>query len=160
VDEIESNEREPLQSRLARGSERRRHERRSGLWAAQLETTQGQRRNCLILDMSSSGAKLRIEQPAARGDVVTLVTERFGTRRSRVVWAANHRAGIIFLDKLGETPSHVVKTDPKFLRGRADVLRRLARSSQGGDAAAGLLRLALSLESEAAAIEKQQSTPR
>jgi PilZ domain len=136
-----------------RGSERRRHGRRSGLWSAQLETAQGAKRNCLVLDVSQTGAKLRVEQPAAPGDVITLSGDRFGTRRGRVVWAGNHRIGIIFLDAAAaakKTPA----ADPKFLRGRAEILRRLARSAQGGDAAAGLFRLAQALDSEAAEIEK------
>jgi hypothetical protein len=140
-----------------RGSERRRHARRSGLWAAQLETAQGARRNCLVLDVSQSGAKLRTEQTAPPGELVTLIGDRFGTRRGRVVWAGNHRLGISFLDESGaaaktQTPA----ADPKFLRGRAEILRRLARSAQGGDAAAGLLRLAQSLEAEASEIEKRR----
>jgi hypothetical protein len=142
---------------VLRGSERRWRERRSGLWAAQLENAQGGRRNCLVLDVSSGGAKLRVEQPASLGDIVTLIGERFGTRRGRVVWAANHRVGITFLDKPGDAQVPLPGADPRFLRGRADILRRLARSAAGGDAGAGLLRLAQALEVEANAIEKKRA---
>jgi hypothetical protein len=159
VDGIEGGEQQnAFRSAGVHGSERRRHARRSGLWAAQLETAQGARRNCLVLDVSQSGAKLRVEQSAALGELVTLIGERFGTRKGRVVWSGNHRLGILFIDQPGaaaaatQTPS----SDPKFLRGRAEILRRLARSAQGGDAAAGLLRLAQALEAEASGIEKQR----
>jgi hypothetical protein len=158
VDGIDGGEpQSAFRSAAVRGSERRRHARRSGLWAAQLETAQGARRNCLVLDVSQSGAKLRTEQTTAPGEIVILIGERFGTRRGRVIWAGNHRVGISFLDPSGaaaktQTPA----SDPKFLRGRAEILRRLARSAQGGDAAAGLLRLAQSLEAEASEIEKQR----
>ena len=159
MDGIEGGERQDaLGSAAVHGGERRRHARRSGLWAAQLETVQGARRNCLVLDVSQSGAKLRVEQTATPGDFVILIGERFGTRKGRVVWAGNHRLGISFVDQPGTaaaaTPTPA--SDPKFLRGRAEILRRLARSAQGGDAAAGLLRLAHALEAEAREIEKQQ----
>lgn len=159
MDGIEGGERQNAFGGAAvRGSDRRRQARRSGLWAAQLETAQGARRNCLVLDVSQSGAKLRVEQSAVPGELVTLIGERFGTRKGRVVWSGSHRIGISFIDQPGaaapatQTPS----SDPKFLRGRAEILRRLARSAQGGDAAAGLLRLAQALEAEASEIERQR----
>jgi hypothetical protein len=160
VDGIEGSENQnAFRSAALHGSERRRHARRSGLWAAQLETAQGARRNCLVLDVSQTGAKLRLEHTTAPGELVTLIGDRFGTRRGRVIWAGNHRLGISFLDQPGSaTTSQTPAADPKFLRGRAEILRRLARSAQGGDAAAGLLRLARALEAEASEIEKQQST--
>jgi hypothetical protein len=158
VDGIEGGDREnAFRNAAARGSERRRHGRRSGLWAAQLENAQGTRCNCLVLDVSQSGAKLRVEQQASPGENVTLIGERFGKRRGRVVWAGNHRIGIIFVDQpSAAAPTKTPTSDPKFLRGRADILRRLARSAQGGDAAAGLLRLARALDEEASEIEKRR----
>jgi hypothetical protein len=159
VDQIDGEQENVFRNPVARGSERRQQARRSGIWAAQLETAQSPRRNCLVLDVSSSGAKLRIDQPAALGEIVTLIAERFGTRRGRVVWTANHRIGITFVDEFGVATTRAPTSDPHFLRSRAEMLQRLARSAQGGDATVELLRLARALEVEAGEIERQHSTP-
>ena len=79
----------------------RRHPRSAVLWAAQLETRDGRRLDCAVLDLSAGGAKLRIEHSLATGDLVTLTSPRFGVRRARVAWVEAGRLGLQFLDVVG-----------------------------------------------------------
>jgi PilZ domain len=130
--------------------EQRRHARRSGVWSAQLETTSGRRLDCILFDISSAGAKLRLDEPVAAGDVITLISERFGKRGARVAWTAPRRAGLTFLS---ERAANSGSADPAFLRSRAELLRGLAEAGESG---VRLARLAEAFERKAKAIEKRQ----
>lgn len=134
-------------------AERRRHERRSGLWSAQLETTSGRRLDGILFDISSGGAKLGLDEPVAAGDVMTLVSKRFGTRGARVAWTAPRRAGLTFLSAAAATRA---SADPAFLRRRAELLRGLAEAGESG---VRLARLAEAFDRKATAIEKRQFAP-
>ena len=141
------------ESDLAPAAEQRRQERRSGLWSAQLETTSGRRLDCVLFDISSGGDKLRLDEPVTAGEVITLISERFGKRGARVAWTAPRRAGLTFLSEAAATgPS----ADPAFLRSRAELLRSLAEAGESG---IRLARLAETFERRAKAIEQRQLAP-
>src|SRR5258708_38314283 len=108
-------------SEPAPAAEQRRHERRRGLWPAQLETTSGRRLDCILFDISAGGAKLRLDEPVAVGEVITLISERFGKRGARVAWTAPRRAGLTFLSEAGAAAGGGV--GPGFLPRRGAVLR-------------------------------------
>ncbi len=136
--------------------ERRRHRRRTGFWSAQLETTAGQRLDCIVLDISDSGAKLRIKHSLAVGDLMTLSGKRFAPRGVRVAWAAGERAGLVFLSPPGELRD---RGEPEFLRRRAALLRRLAELAEEASGGARLMRLADRLAADADRMEKRQDQP-
>jgi PilZ domain len=132
-------------------SEQRRHARQSGLWPAQLETTSGRRLDCILFDISSGGAKLRLDEPVLAGEVITLISPRFGTRCARVAWIAPRHVGLSFLSEAGATAA--ASADPEFLRGRAELLRQLAEAGESG---VRLARLADAFERKARTIERRQ----
>jgi PilZ domain len=136
------------------GSEQRRHERQSGLWAAQLETTSGRRLDCMLFDVSAGGARLRLDEPVAVGEILTLVSRRFGTRGARIAWIALRQAGLTFLSEARVAPAASV--DPDFLRSRAELLRQLAEAGESG---IRLAHLADAFERKARTIEKRQLAP-
>ena len=82
----------------ADASERRRHKRKPVLWAARVETRSGAT-DCIILDLSLGGAKLRGTAPVAANQEVMLVIDRFGAVRAEVVWARSGHMGLRFTDK-------------------------------------------------------------
>jgi len=135
-------------------SDQRRHARQSGLWSAQLETTSGRRLDCILFDVSAGGAKLRLNEPLAVGEVMTLVSERFGTRGARIAWTGPRQAGLTFLSEARVAPAASV--DPDFLRSRAELLRQLAEAGESG---IRLAHLADAFERKARTIEKRQHTP-
>jgi PilZ domain len=133
-------------------SEQRRHARRKGLWSAELETTSGRRLDCILFDVSAGGAKLRLEQPVEVGEVLTLVSERFGSRGARVTWTAPRYAGVKFLSEA--RVAGAASADPDFLRGRAELLRRLAEAGESG---LRLAHLADAFERKARSVERKQA---
>src|SRR5260221_12279792 len=142
------------ESEPAPAAEQRRHERRRGLWPAQLETTSGRRLDCILFDISAGGAKLRLDEPVAVGEVITLISERFGKRGARVAWTAPRRAGLTFLSEAGATAAASV--DPGFLRSRAELLRGLAEAGESGIRVA---RLAGAVARESKAVGKRRAAP-
>src|SRR5258708_39708893 len=138
----------------APAAEQRRHERRRGLWPAQLETTSGRRLDCILFDISAGGAKLRLDEPVAVGEVITLISERFGKRGARVAWTAPRRAGLTFLSEAGATAA--ASGDPEFLRSRAELLRGLAEAGESG---IRLARLTGGFGREAQEIRKRRLAP-
>lgn len=132
---------------------RRRHERRAGIWPAHLETTSGRRLDCIVFDISSGGAKVRLDAPIADGEVVTFISKRFGKRGARVAWTAPRRAGLIFLSQAAAKDGDA---DPAFLRRRAELLRELAA---GADSGIRLARLAEVFERKAGSIEQRRLAP-
>jgi hypothetical protein len=77
--------------------ERRHQARRSGLWVAQVQTAEGDRLSCLLLDLSNGGARIVPQRPLAEGAIVTILAPVCGTRRGRVVWATKSHVGLQFL---------------------------------------------------------------
>jgi hypothetical protein len=92
----------------AAASERRRHKRKPVLWAARVETRAGAA-DCIILDLSLGGAKLRGVAPVIAKQEVMLVIDRFGAIRAEVVWARSGHMGLRFTDK-PEQIAHILGT--------------------------------------------------
>jgi hypothetical protein len=158
------------------GADKRRHKRRSGMWAAHLELGQDRRVGCVVLDLSDGGAKLLLKQPVAKGKIVTLISDRVGSRGGRVVWADGNRVGVEFLEGSADVvgiavpyrPEFIVSPPPpapqprpafmdaQFLRGRAVVLRNLAENHADPKKAALLLQSARAMNDEAAQIDERQ----
>lgn len=78
-------------------SDRRRHKRKPVLWAARVETRSGPS-ECIILDLSLGGAKLRGGGTVEAKQIVTLVIDRFGALRAEVMWARSGHMGLRFAD--------------------------------------------------------------
>ena len=81
------------------GVERRRNQRTGVMMMATLRATRGFF-DCMVLDLSSGGAKLAMSEPLvlAPGDAVSLIIARVGTFRAQSVWQRTTFAGIRFLD--------------------------------------------------------------
>lgn len=79
----------------------REHSRKPVLWAGHIETPSAVI-DCIALDLSLGGAKLRLGAPLPQDEAVTLVVERIGSFRARVMWQAQEggvrSAGIRFTD--------------------------------------------------------------
>ena len=88
---------EPVEQPETGTAEQRRHIRKRVLWAARLDTAEGPF-NCVILNVSRSGAKLRL--PAATTissrEPIQLVLEAFGELRAEIVWQRGDKMGIRF----------------------------------------------------------------
>jgi hypothetical protein len=79
----------------ASGREQRRHIRKHVLWTARLETTGGAL-DCIILNISRSGAKLRLTAPDLLLQPVKLVMESYGTLPAENVWQQVDNVGLRF----------------------------------------------------------------
>jgi hypothetical protein len=113
------------------------------------------------------------------GKVVTLVADSVGARGARVAWSDGHRAGVQFIEGSAQVVaaiSHPAMTresawtappppapappsaglNAQFMRGRAQVLRRMAETNPDPVKAATLLRSAEAMEAEAAQLDRQQ----
>ncbi|MGE0733784.1 MAG: PilZ domain-containing protein [Alphaproteobacteria bacterium] len=90
--------------------EQRRAQRRRVLWSGTIEFD-GTVWPCLLLDLSATGAKLRIEQTETEMEIlvppvhsiVAVSTKHFEAMRAKVVWRRRDHAGICF----EETPARV-----------------------------------------------------
>jgi hypothetical protein len=140
-------------------TERRRHRRRAGAWTAIVETTHGERVGSVVLDLSPGGAKLLLERPIAVGELVSFITERFGAHRGRIAWVSGARVGLAFANFAVGAASKALADKPEFLRGRAEVLRRLAQTARSGETVSGLLWAAKGFDEAADRIEAQQRWP-
>jgi len=80
---------------LDSGRELRRHVRKRVLWSAKLETTVGSF-DCVILNISRSGAKLRISAPPLPPHNVELMLESCGALHGEVVWQEADKLGLRF----------------------------------------------------------------
>lgn len=79
----------------ARAKEQRRHIRKHVLWAARLETQEGPF-SCIILNVSRSGAKLRVTAPGLSRQPVKLVMESYGSLAAEIIWQNTDKMGIRF----------------------------------------------------------------
>jgi hypothetical protein len=142
---------------------KRRHLRRSGIWAAVLELGKGERCRCIVADLSTGGAKLlfgHAAQHIAKGHIVALNAQPTGMRWGRIAWSEGRSAGIEFLDAAPETLAPgASRADVEFLRRRSEVLRNLARRTSSADAAQKLLSSAETFADVAAGIEAQLRPP-
>lgn len=55
--------------------------------------------DCVLLDLSASGAMLRLSDPAPSPSHVAVTTEHFGELRGRVVWQVHNVVGLRFADR-------------------------------------------------------------
>lgn len=88
-----------IASAAERHADRRRHQQVGVMIMATLRAPRGFF-DCMVLDLSSGGAKLAINEPIAlpQGDTVALIIARVGTFRAQAVWQRTSFAGIRFLD--------------------------------------------------------------
>jgi len=91
-----------------RPEERRQHKRKPVLWSARIESNAGAA-ECIIMDLSLGGAKLRGQIAVKARDAVTLVIDRFGTIRAEVVWARMGYLGLRFTDSQDQI-AHILGT--------------------------------------------------
>jgi hypothetical protein len=92
-DSMDSTDRVPDEE--ARAKEQRRHIRKHVLWAARLETKDGPF-SCIILNVSRSGAKLRVVAPTLSRQPIKLVMDNFGTLPAEIIWQHADKMGIRF----------------------------------------------------------------
>ena len=86
--------------------ERRHIQRRTGLWVGQIETAEGERIPCLLVDLSTAGARIVPRRPLAEGAIVTLLAPVCGSRRGRVAWATKSHVGLQFLGDTIDSKFH------------------------------------------------------
>jgi hypothetical protein len=73
----------------------RRHRRRSVLWPVEIVSKPSVR--CTIIDISITGAKMRVSKPMAVGELLNVRSRRF-TARARVAWTEQTVVGLEFLE--------------------------------------------------------------
>lgn len=89
---------------------RRRHRRVSLLWSAQVTSAEGES-PCTILNLSASGARIRLAGSVSCPDSIELESPRLGACAGRVVWRRGQMLGIAFhelskgpMDAFGAAP--------------------------------------------------------
>lgn len=87
------------------GNQRPREARRAVLWPASLKVVGKPEIRCVVIDLSSGGAKVRTDKPVAEGTLVKLRSQRF-TRDARIAWTADGLVGLQFV----ESSEHLMKT--------------------------------------------------
>jgi PilZ domain len=55
--------------------------------------------DCVLLDLSASGAMVRLSDPAPSPAHVAVTTEHFGELRGRVIWQVHNAIGLRFADR-------------------------------------------------------------
>ena len=78
-------------------AERRQFRRKAVIWAAKLETPNGTL-DCITLDLSLGGARLRISEPVGLLQQVTLVLGKFGKFQAEIVWVTENEIGLQFTE--------------------------------------------------------------
>ena len=71
--------------------------RKHVLWAATLACG-AKRYDCVVVDLSLGGACIRLAHPLAKGDLVSLILDRFGALRAEVAWQDEQSIGLRFVD--------------------------------------------------------------
>jgi hypothetical protein len=88
------------------GIERRRHKRVPLLHSATLHDGE-QLIDCIIHDISVSGARLDVSQPPALPEALTLDIPEAGPLSGRIVWREGGQAGFEFLDERAVVKSRI-----------------------------------------------------
>lgn len=89
---------------------------------ASLETADGRRIDCTVLDVSSRGARLVAWEPLAKGEIVTLHSPELGDTRARVMWVGADTVALEFLQYTQiAQPRALVVEDDEAMR---ELLRR------------------------------------
>ena len=74
---------------------RRRYDRGVVVWSGRLRAGD-QDVDCVILNVSPGGARIRVESPVDRAIPIALETERIGGYLGEIVWQDEHELGISF----------------------------------------------------------------
>lgn len=86
-----------LQAMRDQWKEFRRFRRKSVILASTLETTHGTLQ-CVALDLSLGGARVRVQEKLEPQEQVTLILAKFGRFPGQVVWRTGAEAGLQFSD--------------------------------------------------------------
>lgn len=101
-------------------SERRRFRRARmillGAIATGAETAKPAEAECVVLDLSVTGARLRLDGSVPNQGLVTLRTRRFPPLTAQVVWRAGAEAGLRFLRPPAETAALFAGVLPETYR--------------------------------------------
>jgi len=89
--------------------ERRRHARRSVIWYGELAAGD-YLFDCGLLNISLSGARIRLDLPLKRGAVVLLALEKLGEVPAKVSWHREGRIGLKFQIRPQEVRRRLGKT--------------------------------------------------
>lgn len=84
--------------------ERRHYARRHVILAGRLRGGVDEQ-DCVLLDLSASGAMVRLSDPAPSAPRVSVTTEDFGELRGQVVWQLHNVVGLRF----AERPQHIAR---------------------------------------------------
>jgi len=98
---VTTSEAEPPRPLMTR-ADLRQFRRKAVIWAAKLETEHGTL-DCITLDLSLGGARLRCDPRVALLERATLVLDKFGRFPAEVVWTTATELGLQFT----ETPEQV-----------------------------------------------------
>lgn len=93
----------------------RQFRRKAVIWGAKLETEQGVL-DCIMLDLSLGGARLRCDCQLELGKPATLMLDKFGAFPAEVVWATASEVGVRFneaAEKVAERFGDVMPLDRK-----------------------------------------------
>ena len=91
--------------------DRRSHGRAHVLWNGRL-CAGAEERDCVVLDLSASGAMLRLTDPEASRAHVTLEGEHFGALPGRVVWQQHNVVGLRFTVEPRRVVGAIVEATP------------------------------------------------
>jgi len=78
-------------------AERRQFRRKAVIWAARLDTPNGTL-DCITLDLSLGGARLRLSEPVGLLEHVTLILDKFGRFPAEIVWVTETEIGLQFTE--------------------------------------------------------------
>jgi CheY-like chemotaxis protein len=117
---------------------------------AALDTADGRRIDCTLLDVSSRGARLVAWEPLAPGETVTLRSRELGDTKARVLWVGTETVALEFLRGDGGAaqmalPRALVVEDDEAMR---ELLRRTLERAGFAVATAATGRAALKLFGE------------
>jgi hypothetical protein len=65
------------------------------------------RRTCTIVDLSRSGARVKLLEPLARNSRIMLIDDRIGTLEGTVMWCHGNTAGVAFLPPAPEVAARL-----------------------------------------------------
>ena len=67
-------------------------------WPAELRTN-GEKSECMVMDVSSDGANLLVESPLSADAPLWLIVENVGPIAAQVAWQEQGRVGLCFLEE-------------------------------------------------------------
>ena len=94
----EGQSQEPAYEEAPPAAQRRRDTRKAVLWVGYVCVPGRPNIACAVLDVSAGGAKVRVSEPVAQGELVSLKSPHF-SRKARVVWSADGAIGLQFLER-------------------------------------------------------------